>query len=111
MRSEGGQTFVWAIEDGKLVKRMVVIGRRDEESGRVEIKTALPGTLGCSAARFDNLKEGAPALVKGPDTGPPKASATAADGAPRASRRVRTPVPGCAATATRRRLRSPIPDD
>ena len=42
VRSEAGQTFVWAIEDGKLVKRMVVVGRRDEESGRVEIKTALP---------------------------------------------------------------------
>jgi len=77
VRSEGGQTFVWAIEDGKLVRRMVVIGRRDEESGRVELKTALPPTLKVLAARFENLKEGAPALVKGPDAGPPKASATA----------------------------------
>ena len=77
VRVEAGQTFVWAIEDGKLVRRMVVIGRRDEESGRVEIKTALPPTLKVLAARFENLKEGAPALVKGPDAGPPKASATA----------------------------------
>ena len=77
VRNEGGQTFVWAIEDGKLVRRMVVIGRRDEESGRVELKTALPPTLKVLAARFENLKEGAPALVKGPDAGPPKASATA----------------------------------
>ncbi|MFO1395816.1 MAG: efflux RND transporter periplasmic adaptor subunit [Burkholderiales bacterium] len=83
VRQEGGQTFVWAIEDGKLVKRMVVTGRRDEETGRVEIKTALPATLKVLAARFDNLKEGAPALVKAPDAGPPKASATATDGAPR----------------------------
>ncbi len=45
---------------------MVVVGRRDEESGRVEIKTALPATLKVLASRFDNLKEGAPALVKGP---------------------------------------------
>jgi RND family efflux transporter MFP subunit len=64
VRSEGGQTFVWAIEDGKLVKRMVVTGRRDEENGRVEIKTALPPTLKVLATRFDNLKEGAPALVR-----------------------------------------------
>src|SRR6185436_18241197 len=52
VRSEAGQTFVWAIEDGKLVRRMVVIGRRDEESGRVELKTALPPTLKVLAARF-----------------------------------------------------------
>jgi len=83
VRTEAGQTFVWAIEDGKLVKRMVVVGRRDEENGRVEIKTALPATLKVLAARFDNLKEGSPALVKGPELGPAKASATAADGAPR----------------------------
>jgi RND family efflux transporter MFP subunit len=83
VRSEAGQTFVWTIEDGKLVKRMVVTGRRDEENGRVEIKTALPSAAKVLAARFDNLKEGAPALVKGPESGPPKASATATDGAPR----------------------------
>lgn len=83
VRQEAGQTFVWAIEDGKLVKRMVVTGRRDEETGRVEIKTALPAALKVLAGRFDNLKEGAPALVKAPDAGPPKASATATDGTPR----------------------------
>lgn len=77
VRNEAGQTFVWAIEDGKLVKRMVVVGRRDDESGRVEIKTALPPSLKVLAARFENLKEGAPALVKAADTSPPKASATA----------------------------------
>ena len=64
VRSEAGQTFVWTIEDGKLVKRMVVVGRRDEENNRVEIKTALPASARVLAARFDNLKEGAPALVR-----------------------------------------------
>jgi RND family efflux transporter MFP subunit len=83
VKIEAGQTYVWAIEDGKLVKRMVAIGRRDEETGRVEIKTALPATLKVLSGRFDNLKEGAPALVKGPDLGPPKASATATEGSPR----------------------------
>ena len=77
VRTEGGQTYVWAIEDGKLAKRMVVTGRRDEETGRVEIKTALPATLKVLSARFDNLKEGAPALVKANDDGPGKASDTA----------------------------------
>jgi len=77
VRTEAGQTFVWAIDDGKLVKRMVVVGRRDEESGRIEIKTALPATLKVLATRFENLKEGAPALVKANEAGPPKASETA----------------------------------
>jgi len=77
VRNEAGQTFVWAIEDGKLVRRMIVTGRRDDESGRIEVKTALPATLKVLAARFENLKEGAPALVKAADPSPPKASATA----------------------------------
>ncbi|HTP99618.1 MAG TPA: efflux RND transporter periplasmic adaptor subunit [Casimicrobiaceae bacterium] len=77
VRTEGGQTYVWAIEDGKLGKRMVVVGRRDEETGRVEIKTALPAALKVLAARFDNLKEGAPALVKADETVPAKGSDTA----------------------------------
>ena len=64
VRNEGGQTFVWAIEDGKLAKHAVAVGRRDEEAGRVELKSALPTTLKVLAARFENLKEGAPALVK-----------------------------------------------
>lgn len=83
VRNEGGQTFVWAIEDGKLVKRVVIVGRRDEETGRVELKSSLPPTLKVLATRFENLKEGAPALVKGPESVPRKAGASAAgDGAP-----------------------------
>jgi RND family efflux transporter MFP subunit len=77
IRSEGGQTFVWTVEAGKLVKRVVAIGRRDDEAGRVELKTALPADAPILAARFDNLKDGAPAIVKAPDTIPPKASETA----------------------------------
>jgi len=57
---------VWAIDNGKLVRRIVMLGRRDEASGRVEIKTALAGNVPVLASRFDNLKDGAPALVKAP---------------------------------------------
>ncbi len=77
VHDEAGQTYVWTIDGGKLVKRMIVTGRRDEESGRVEIKTALPRDLKVLAARFDNLKEGAPALVKADQGAPAKASDTA----------------------------------
>jgi RND family efflux transporter MFP subunit len=66
VRSGAGQSYVWTIDAGKLVKRIVIIGRRDETNARVEIKTALPAQLPILAARFDNLKDGAPALVKAP---------------------------------------------
>lgn len=78
--NEAGQTYVWTIDGGKLVKRMVVTGRRDEETARVEIKTALPPEVKILAARFDNLKEGAPALVKADQGAPAKASDTATRG-------------------------------
>ena len=73
IRTEAGQTFIWSIDNGKLVRRIVVIGRRDDEAGRVEVKTPLPAELSILAARFDNLKDGAPALVKA--TPPEKAKA------------------------------------
>jgi RND family efflux transporter MFP subunit len=73
VRTEGGQAYLWAIDDGKLLRRTVLLGRRDDEAGCVEIKSALPASLPILAARFDNLKEGAPALVKAP--APEKAKA------------------------------------
>jgi RND family efflux transporter MFP subunit len=66
IRTEGGQAFVWTVEDGKLVKRLVVTGRRDDAAGRIEVKTTLPRDVPILAARFDNLKDGAPAIVKIP---------------------------------------------
>lgn len=76
VRTEAGQSYVWVVADGKLARRAVTIGRRDEASGLVEIKSALPPTLPVLATRFENLKEGAPALVKGaaPTSMPAQAS-------------------------------------
>jgi membrane fusion protein (multidrug efflux system) len=70
---ETGQNFVWTIENGKLARRIVTVGRRDDTAGRVEIKTALPAGTRILAAPFDNLKVGAPALVR--ETTTPKSSA------------------------------------
>ncbi|MDE2359831.1 MAG: efflux RND transporter periplasmic adaptor subunit, partial [Betaproteobacteria bacterium] len=64
VRNEAGQSYVWTIEGGKLVRRIVVTGRRDESGGRIEITTSLPPGTPVLAARFDNLKDGAPAIVK-----------------------------------------------
>lgn len=66
VRTEAGQSYVWVVDGGKLARRIVTLGRRDEETGLVEVKTPLPGDLPVLAARFENLKEGAPAFVKGP---------------------------------------------
>jgi RND family efflux transporter MFP subunit len=64
IRTEAGQAFVWTIENGKLARRIVTVGRRDDSAGRVEIKTALDPNLLILAAPYDNLKAGAPALVR-----------------------------------------------
>jgi multidrug efflux pump subunit AcrA (membrane-fusion protein) len=64
VRSEAGQSYVWTIDKGKLARRIVITGRRDETNARVEIRTTLPNGTPVLAARFDNLKDGAPALVK-----------------------------------------------
>jgi len=71
VRVEAGQTYVWTVESGKLVKRLVVIGRRDEGAGRIEVKTELPRDAAVLAAKFDNLKDGAPAIVKAPPAAVP----------------------------------------
>ena len=77
VRTEAGQTFVWTVEGGKLVKRIVMTGRRDDAAGRVELKTALPPDTPVLAANFDNLKDGAPAIVKAPVPAPAPAPAPA----------------------------------
>lgn len=64
VRTEAGQSYVWTIDGGRLAKRVVTTGRRDETRGRIEIRTALAPRTPVLAARFDNLKDGAPALVK-----------------------------------------------
>lgn len=66
VRSESGQDYVWTIEDGRLARRIVVTGARDEAAGRIEIRTALPARTQVLATRFDDLKDGAPVRVLEP---------------------------------------------
>ncbi len=58
-----GQDYVWTIEKGTLVRRIVITGRKDAASGRIEVNKGLDGEAQILAARFDNLKEGAQARV------------------------------------------------
>ncbi len=73
-----GQDQVWTIENGALVRRIVVTGRRDAAAGRVEVLRGLAPDAQVLAARFDNLKEGAVARVGGSASSVPAAAAPAA---------------------------------
>jgi RND family efflux transporter MFP subunit len=75
--STGGQAHVWLIDKGTLVRRAVTLGRRDEAGGRVEVLSGLAADAQVLAARFDNLREGAPALVVAAKV-PPVASGASA---------------------------------
>lgn len=58
-----GQPQVWVIDNGVLARRAVTVGRRDEAQGRVEVVSGLAPGAQVLAARFDNLREGAKAVV------------------------------------------------
>lgn len=58
-----GQDFVWTLEHGKLVRRLVITGRSDAKAGRIEVRQGLAPDAQVIAARFDALQEGTPAWV------------------------------------------------
>lgn len=58
-----GQDHVWVIESGVLARRAVTLGRKDPREGRVEVLAGVTPASTVLAARFDNLREGAKALV------------------------------------------------
>ena len=68
--STGGQSQVWLIDQGVLVRRAITLGRRDDAGGRVEVLEGLAADAQVLAARFDNLREGAPARVVAARTPP-----------------------------------------
>jgi membrane fusion protein, multidrug efflux system len=61
--STSGQNHVWVIENGALLRRAITTGRRDEREGRIEVLQGLTAGHQVLAARFDNLREGAKAVV------------------------------------------------
>jgi len=74
-----GQNHVWVIADGKLQRRAVMLGRRDEREGRVEVVDGVTPAAQVLAARFDNLREGARATIVASKSAPvASASASAA---------------------------------
>ena len=63
LSANAGQSHVWVIDNGLLVRRVVTTGRLDEARSRIEIVAGLAPGAQVLAARFDNLREGARALV------------------------------------------------
>jgi membrane fusion protein (multidrug efflux system) len=58
VQEDRGQTYVWIIDGGKLARRNVVTGVRDERAQRIEITAGLNGNEQVIGTRFDNLREG-----------------------------------------------------
>jgi RND family efflux transporter MFP subunit len=73
-----GQDHVWVIENGVLARRAVTVGRRAERDGRVEVLQGVTPASQVLAARFDNLREGAKALVVAVKSSPVASAAASA---------------------------------
>jgi RND family efflux transporter MFP subunit len=63
VRVESGQHYVWVIAGGKLERRNVAVGRRDEREQLVEITSGVAADDVVLATKFDNLKDGLAAKV------------------------------------------------
>jgi RND family efflux transporter MFP subunit len=73
-----GQDHVWMIENGVLARRAVTVGRRDGREGRIEVLAGVKPDSQVLAARFDNLREGAKAVVVAGKAGNVAAAAASA---------------------------------
>lgn len=61
---EAGQSYVFAIEAGKLVKHALKLGLKDEASGLAEVSSGLTAGLPVVRIRMNGLKAGAPAVLR-----------------------------------------------
>lgn len=68
IRSEGSDHFVWTLVEGKLARRRVQIGQRDETSGVVQVIQGVTPGVQVLAGKYDNLKEGLAAGVRAAST-------------------------------------------
>jgi RND family efflux transporter MFP subunit len=74
VREEAGQTFVFTIEHGKVVRRAVRLGLREEQTGLVEVVSGLEKGVAVVGASTIGLKAGMAATVKEAAPPAPKAS-------------------------------------
>ena len=75
VREEAGQAFVFTIEKGKLERRPVTLGLREEQAGIVQVRSGLEKGAMVVSSRAMGLKAGTPAVLK--DAGTPAAKPAA----------------------------------
>ena len=63
VRSENGTTFVWTVREGRIERRLIEVGRRDERAQLIEVRGGLSVDDTVLATKFDNLKDGLAARV------------------------------------------------
>jgi len=61
---EAGQSYVFTVESGKIAKKAVTLGGRDEVNGLVEVNSGLAQGADVVRVRMGSLKVGAPAVVR-----------------------------------------------
>jgi membrane fusion protein, multidrug efflux system len=63
VRTDNGTSFVWTVRDGRIERRLVELGRRDERAQLVEVLGGVTANDTVLATKFDNLKDGLAAKV------------------------------------------------
>ncbi|HEX4944118.1 MAG TPA: efflux RND transporter periplasmic adaptor subunit [Usitatibacteraceae bacterium] len=74
VREEAGQTFVFTVEQGRIVRREVTLGLQEDQAGLVEVRKGLEKGVAVVSSRAMSLKPGAPAVLKGSPAPAAKAS-------------------------------------
>jgi len=70
LREDGDQVFVFALEGGRIAKRNIVLGLREEQTGLVEVKSGLEPGVQVVSTRMVGLKANAKAVLKAPPAAP-----------------------------------------
>ncbi len=70
---EAGQSYAFTVEDGKLVKRALTLGQRDDTTGMVAVVSGVAEGVPVVRIRMNGLKVGASAMVR---TSAPKPAAS-----------------------------------
>ena len=64
VREEAGQSFVFTIEQGRIGRRAVTLGRREEQAGLVQVRSGLENGVTVVSSGATGLKPGAAAVLK-----------------------------------------------
>ncbi len=71
---EAGQSYAFTVENGKLAKRALTLGQRDDRTGLVAVASGIDEGVPVVRIRMTGLKVGAPAVVRGAQAKPSAAT-------------------------------------